>query len=75
MEPAAHLVRDANIPCNVVAAAFHDHLFVLADLAELALGCLHTLQRQADERCLVSRSSWFDDPEDNGQRKLLLPPF
>ena len=50
----AYALRDANIPCNVVAAAFHDHLFVPADLAELALGCLHTLQQQADERCLVS---------------------
>ena len=49
----AAALRDANIPCNVVAAAFHDHLFVPADLAERALECLHTLQRQALERCLT----------------------
>ena len=32
------------IPCNVVAAAFHDHLFVPIESAEAAIACLKALQ-------------------------------
>ncbi|MCT4684811.1 MAG: ACT domain-containing protein [Roseicyclus sp.] len=35
------------IPCNMVAAFHHDHVFVPAAMAEAALGILHRLQDQA----------------------------
>lgn len=37
------------IPCNVVAAVHHDHVFVPADRAQDALAVLETLQRKADD--------------------------
>ncbi|ETX13755.1 hypothetical protein OCH239_06715 [Roseivivax halodurans JCM 10272] len=37
------------IPCNVVAAFHHDHIFVPADRAQDALAVLETLQRKADD--------------------------
>jgi hypothetical protein len=43
---AAALTR-ANIGCNVIAAAFHDHIFVPVDDGERALGVLQALQREA----------------------------
>src|SRR5262249_27773666 len=44
---AAALTR-ANISCNVVAAAFHDHLFVPAESAQEAMAALQMLQRVAE---------------------------
>lgn len=38
---------DASIPCNVVAAHHHDHLFVPADQAGHAMAVLSDLQKQA----------------------------
>lgn len=35
------------IPCNMVAAFHHDHVFVPAAMAEAALAILHRLQDQA----------------------------
>lgn len=35
------------IPCNMVAAFHHDHVFVPAAMAEAALAILHRLQNQA----------------------------
>jgi hypothetical protein len=35
----------ANISCNVIAAAFHDHIFVPVEAAEAALAVLQALQR------------------------------
>ena len=35
----------AGISCNVVAGAFHDHIFVPAEQAQLTLAVLRTLQR------------------------------
>jgi hypothetical protein len=35
----------AGISCNVVAGAFHDHIFVPVEQAEHALAVLRTLQR------------------------------
>jgi hypothetical protein len=43
---AAALTR-ANISCNVVAASFHDHIFVPVDAAQKALATLQALQREA----------------------------
>jgi hypothetical protein len=39
----AGALRDAGIPCNVVAAFYHDHLFVPLDSADAALAALHRL--------------------------------
>ena len=44
---SAALARYA-IPCNVVAALHHDHLFVPAERAEDALGVLEHLSRSED---------------------------
>lgn len=35
------------ISCNVVAAAYHDHVFVPYEKAQQALACLHALSAQA----------------------------
>jgi hypothetical protein len=43
----ASALSDAAIPCNVVAAFHHDHLFVPADLAEAALHVLLDVQAEA----------------------------
>ncbi|MEL6217796.1 MAG: ACT domain-containing protein [Pseudomonadota bacterium] len=40
-------LTEAGIPCNVVAAAHHDHLFVPVERAEAALTCLRALQNGA----------------------------
>lgn len=40
----------AGIPCNVVAGASHDHLFVPAALAERGLAVLRALSRSAGQR-------------------------
>ncbi len=39
-------LAERGIPCNMVAAQFHDHLFVPAAMADLALGALADLQRR-----------------------------
>ncbi len=36
-----------NIPCNIVAAAYHDHLFVPVDKADQAMEVLLDLQRDS----------------------------
>lgn len=38
------------IACNIVAAAYHDHLFVPLERADDAMCALHNLQRDASER-------------------------
>jgi uncharacterized protein len=38
---------DAGISCNVVAAAFHDHIFVPIEKADLAMKVLQDLQIMA----------------------------
>lgn len=43
----ARALGDAGISCNVVAAAYHDHVFVPVERAREALACLQALQRQA----------------------------
>lgn len=45
----ATALAHAGIPCNVVAAAFHDHLFVPVESANLAMEVLQALQREALE--------------------------
>lgn len=37
----------AGIPCNMVAAFHHDHVFVPAEMAEQALAVLHDVQKRA----------------------------
>ena len=43
----AAALGEAGISCNVVAAAFHDHIFVPEDKAEAALSALRALQKAA----------------------------
>jgi hypothetical protein len=43
----ATVLGDADIPCNMVAAFHHDHVFVPADMAERALAVLVELQRRS----------------------------
>ncbi|API55288.1 ACT domain-containing protein [Rhizobium beringeri] len=40
-------LAEAGIPCNMVAAYHHDHIFVPAGLADRALHLLETLQRES----------------------------
>ncbi len=42
----ASKLKDQNISANVVAAYYHDHIFVQSYLAEQALNCLKDLSRQ-----------------------------
>ena len=43
----ATALTEHGISCNVVAGAFHDHLFVPVDRAEDAMECLRALQKEA----------------------------
>ncbi len=40
-------LANAGISCNVIAAAFHDHIFVPVDMAEEAMKVLRQLQQDA----------------------------
>lgn len=42
----AAALAQADIPCNVMAGAFHDHLFVPVETGREALAVLEVLQRQ-----------------------------
>jgi len=42
-------LAQAGIGCNVMAAAFHDHIFVPWDQAGQAIACLHRLQQRAND--------------------------
>jgi hypothetical protein len=42
-------LASAGIPCNMVAAFHHDHVFVPEEMTLCALGILRELQRQATE--------------------------
>ncbi len=52
---------DAGISCNVIAAAYHDHIFVPVDDAERAMDALRALQRDAGETLVSFRP--FRNPE------------
>ncbi|AUW47259.1 ACT domain-containing protein [Rhizobium leguminosarum] len=43
----AGCLAEAGIPCNMVAAYHHDHIFVPAGLADRASHLLETLQRES----------------------------
>jgi uncharacterized protein len=43
----ANALGQADISCNVVAGAYHDHIFVPVEQAQQALGALHSLQHEA----------------------------
>ncbi|SAK97169.1 acetyltransferase [Caballeronia calidae] len=43
----ARALGDVNISCNVIAAAYHDHIFVPVDDAGRAMDALFDLQRRA----------------------------
>lgn len=42
----ASKLKDCNISANVVAAFYHDHVFVQSSLSEKALNCLKDLTRE-----------------------------
>jgi len=46
----------ANISCNIVAAAHHDHIFVPIEAADAALHVLQALQRNAETQTIPARS-------------------
>lgn len=46
----AAALTEAGISCNVVAAAYHDHIFVPVESAATALAALHRLQDEAAAR-------------------------
>ena len=50
MASVSRALADASIPCNVVSAYFHDHLFVPSERASEAMEILHALQRQPGSR-------------------------
>jgi hypothetical protein len=43
----ARALGEANISCNVIAAAYHDHIFVPVEEGERAVNVLRELQRTA----------------------------
>ncbi len=43
----ATALAEAGISCNVVAAAYHDHLFVPVESASQAIAALRTLQERS----------------------------
>lgn len=45
----------AGISCNVVAAAFHDHIFVPVERADDAMTALRQLQQDASRGALIER--------------------
>jgi hypothetical protein len=47
----ATALGDAGISCNVVAGAYHDHLFVPLESAEQAMAELRGLQARAQAQC------------------------
>lgn len=53
----ATALGQAGISCNVVAGAFHDHLFVPAERAQDALAALHKLQAEGASGGLGRRAS------------------
>ncbi len=52
-----------NIPCNVVAAFHHDHIFVPQDKAEAALAALIALQRQDADLAANAARTGAQPPE------------
>ncbi|MAS12569.1 MAG: hypothetical protein CMH69_04635 [Nitratireductor sp.] len=44
----ATALAEEGIPCNVIAAFHHDHVFVPEQLAEKALSVLHDVQQRAE---------------------------
>jgi hypothetical protein len=46
----SHALAEAQISCNVVAAYYHDHIFVPVQDAALAMDVLHTLKGEAREQ-------------------------
>jgi hypothetical protein len=53
----ASALAQASISCNVVAAAFHDHLFVPAESGDEALAVLQRLQRHSSACAEPHRST------------------
>ena len=49
-------VGDVGVSCNVVAGAFHDHIFVPREEAEQAMNVLQSLQRQANAKKNTART-------------------
>ena len=45
----ASALGQANISCNLLAGAFHDHIFVPVESGERALATLHELQARSQE--------------------------
>ncbi|WP_035055259.1 ACT domain-containing protein [Andreprevotia chitinilytica] len=53
----ATALGNANISCNVIAAAFHDHVFVPVELGQAAMAVLWALQRQALSEADITRQT------------------
>ncbi|AQH00859.1 acetyltransferase [Burkholderia sp. KK1] len=51
----ARALGEANISCNVIAAAYHDHIFVPMDDAARAMDALQDLQRSAGKLSLFPK--------------------
>ncbi|AET90913.1 hypothetical protein BYI23_B003060 [Burkholderia sp. YI23] len=51
----ARALGEANISCNVIAAAYHDHIFVPVDDAARAMDALQDLQRSAGKLSLFPK--------------------
>lgn len=45
----ASALGDAGISCNVIAGAYHDHIFVPLELADAAMQALQALQKSVQE--------------------------
>ncbi len=45
----------ANISCNVIAGAFHDHIFVPVESGEEALSALQALEHQTQSNVVVDK--------------------
>jgi uncharacterized protein len=56
----ATALGNAGISCNVIAGAFHDHIFVPADRGAAALRALRQLQHAADRD--IATGATPDDP-------------
>jgi GNAT superfamily N-acetyltransferase len=68
----AKALTDAGISCNVVAAAFHDHIFVPTEKANLALRVLRDLQSRSALALEVSQVGVNLEPVNRNDLEALI---